>query len=89
MKRRVFSSLGFLAMIMFTACSSNELDIKETDVPPNVIGAFRAKYPSAQVIQWVAEKESGKFYFGAKIKDGDKEREVHITSDGSSVSEDD
>lgn len=88
MKNSVYSLAGVLAITLFTACSSNEFDIKETDVPPTVIGAFRAKYPSAQVIKWVAEKEGGKFYFGAKIKDGDKEREVHITADGSAVSED-
>lgn len=86
--RRICLLTSFVMILIFTACSSNEFDIKETDVPPTVIGAFRAKYPSAQVIKWVAEKEGGKFYFEAKIKDGDKEREVHITPDGSTVSED-
>ena len=78
----------FVSMV-FAACSSQEFEIKETDVPQNVIGAFRAKYPAAQVIKWEAEKEDGKFYFEAEIKDGDKKKEVHITADGSSVTEDD
>ena len=86
-KKKIFVSL--LVSIVLAACSSNEFDIKETDVPQNVISAFRAKYPGAQVIKWEAEKEDGKFYFEAKIKDGTKEKEVHITADGSSVTEED
>jgi len=75
--------------IALTACSSNEFEIKETDVPQNVIATLRAKYPAVQIIKWEAEKENGKFYFEAKIKDGAKEKEVHITADGSSVTEED
>ncbi len=86
-KKQIF--IPFLVSIALTACSSNEFEIKETDIPQNVIGAFRAKYPAAQVIKWEAEKEHGKFYFEAKIKDGTKEKEVHITADGSSVTEED
>jgi len=88
MKRKQIFVPLFVA-ISLTACSSNEFEIKETDVPQNVISVFRAKYPSAQVIKWEAEKEDGKFYFEAKIKDGTKEKEVHITADGSSISEED
>jgi uncharacterized membrane protein YkoI len=73
--------------LLFSACSSNEFDIKETDVPQNVVAALKAKYPSAQITKWEAEKENGRFYFEAKIKDGDKKREIHITADGSSVTE--
>ena len=78
-----------LMAITFSACSSDEFEIKETDVPQNVIAVFRAKYPSAQVIKWEAEKEDGKFYFEAEIKDGTKNKEVHITADGSSITEED
>ncbi len=85
MKRNVLISTFIL--VCLSACPSNEFDIKETDVPQNVAAALRAKYPSAQVTKWEAEKEDGKFYFEAKIKDGGKEKEVHITSDGSSVTE--
>jgi uncharacterized membrane protein YkoI len=87
--KRITFALANLSLILLSGCSSNSFEIKETDVPQNVIGAFRAKYPSAQVVKWEAEKEGGKFYFEAKIKEGDKEKEVHITADGSSVSEED
>ena len=73
--------------ISFSSCSSKEFDIKETEVPQNVVSAFKAKYPSAQNVEWEAEKEKGNFYFEAKFKDGDKKKEVHITSDGSSITE--
>jgi len=81
--------VSVLFSVALVACSSDEFDIKETDVPQNVIAAFRAKYPSAQVIKWQAEKEDGKFYFEANIKDGTEEKEIHITADGSSVTEED
>lgn len=75
--------------LVLSACSSSEFEIKESEVPQNVVAALKAKYPSAQVTKWVAEKEDGRFYFEAEIKDGDKEKEIHITSDGSSVTEED
>ena len=80
--------LYFFVPIFFMACSSDEFEIKETDIPQNVIRAFRTKYPAAQVKKWKAEKEGGKFYFEAEINDGTKEKEVHITADGLSVEED-
>ncbi|HNP24860.1 MAG TPA: hypothetical protein PKL37_22480 [Panacibacter sp.] len=75
--------------LVLSACSSSKFEIKESEVPQNVVAALKAKYPSAQVTKWVAEKEDGRFYFEAEIKDGDKEKEIHITSDGSSVTEED
>jgi len=80
----------FLALFMIiglTSCSSNEFDIKESEVPPNVIAAFKAKYPSVQVKEWEVEKEDGKLFFEAEFTDGGKEKEVHITPDGSSITE--
>lgn len=85
MKQSLF--ILMLSTSVLSACSSNEFDIKETDVPRNVIAALKAKYPSAQVTKWEAENESGRFYFEAKIKDDGKEKEIHITSDGASVTE--
>lgn len=86
MKKRLIFPL--VISIALAACSSNEFEIKETDVPQNVIAAFRAKYPAAQVIKWKAEKEGGKFYFEVEIKDGTEEKEIHITADGLSVEDD-
>lgn len=87
MKHKILIA-GFVA-ICLASCSSTEFEIKENEVPVNVVSAFKAKYPNAQVTKWVAEKEDDRFYFEAKINDGGKEREVHITADGSSVTEED
>jgi hypothetical protein len=87
MKRNLLICFSVAACL--SACSSKEFEIKESEVPQNVISAFKAKYPSAQVTKWEAEKEDGKFYFEAEIKDGGKEKEIHITPDGSSVTEED
>ena len=84
--------LFFIAacFILFScSSSSSEFEIKESEVPPNVMTAFKAKYPSAQEVKWEAEKEDGKFYFEADFKEGGKEKEVHITPDGLSITEGD
>jgi hypothetical protein len=85
--RNLIAGLGI--SLILTACSSSthEFEIKESEVPPNVVSAFKAKYPNAQVTKWQAEKEKGNFYFEAEIKDGDKEKDVMITPDGNSVTE--
>jgi hypothetical protein len=76
-----------ISTFCFSSCSSDEFEIKESEVPRNVVDALKAKYPTAQVLEWEAEKEDGKFFFEAEIKVGDKEIEVHITPDGSSITE--
>ena len=81
--------MAFLFVIGLASCSSHEFEIKESEVPPNVLAAFKGKYPSAQVKKWQAEKEDGKFLFEVDFIDGGKEKEVHITPDGSSISEED
>ena len=85
MKKLIYSTAT--VAIILVSCTSTEFEIKESEVPPNVLAAFKAKYPSAQNLKWEAEKEDGKFFFEAEFKDGDKEKEVHITPDGSSITE--
>jgi hypothetical protein len=51
-------------VLLLSSCST-EFDIQESEVPRDVVAAFRAKYPNAQVKKWEAEKEDGKFYFEA------------------------
>lgn len=79
--------LCFIVAIVFPMCAEDSFEIKETDIPKNVMDAFRAKYPSVKVNKWEAEKDNGTFYFGAEFTDGGKKMEVHITADGSSVTE--
>ena len=75
--------------ILSSCSSSTEFEIKENEVPANVLAAFKTKYPTATEVKWEAEKENGKFYFEADFEDGGKGKEVHITPDGSSISEGD
>jgi hypothetical protein len=88
MKRNLIICFGIF--ILLSGCSSSdEFDIKESEVPPSVLSAFRAKYPNVQVTKWEAQKEDGKFYFEAEFKEGGKEKEIHVSPDGSSVTEED
>ena len=79
--------VAFLLALGLSSCSSNEFAIKESEVPPAVMAAFKAKYPSVQVKEWEAEKEDGKFLFEVEFVDGGKEKEIHITPDGSSITD--
>lgn len=87
MARLIFVATCFT--LFSCSSSSSEFDIKENEVPPGVMAAFKAKYPSAQDVKWEAEKEDGKFLFEADFKDGGKEKEVHITPDGVTITEGD
>jgi hypothetical protein len=88
MKRLLFVLTNVIGLsILLAGCSSNEFEIKEAEVPKDVLNAFKTKYPSAQVIKWEAEKEDGKFYFEAEWKVNGKEMEVHISPDGSTLTE--
>jgi hypothetical protein len=84
---KISTCLALFLIFGLASCSSDEFEIKESEVPPNVIAAFKAKYPAAQVKEWEAEKEDGKFFFEVEFTDGGKEKEVHITPDGSSITE--
>jgi len=82
-------SIFFLmGMVAFGSCGhEDEFDIKESEVPPGVMAALKAKYPNAQVQKWQAEKDDGKFVFEAEIKIGNDKKDIQISPDGSSVEE--
>jgi len=80
--------ITLVSSLCFASCShEEELTIKDSEVPKDVMAAFKAKYPNVQVKEWEAQKTDGKFVFECEFKDGDKEKEVHITPDGSSITE--
>ena len=80
--------ITIVSSLCFASCShEEEFTIKDSEVPKDVMAAFKAKYPNAQVKEWEAQKSDGKFVFECEFKDGDKEKEVHITPDGSSITE--
>jgi hypothetical protein len=88
MKTKSILVVCSFAALLFTACESSS-EVKEADVPQAVKTAFSAKYPTVQVTKWKTENEDGKMIYEAEFKDGDKEKEVHIAPDGSSVTDED
>ncbi|GAO43590.1 hypothetical protein FPE01S_02_06960 [Flavihumibacter petaseus NBRC 106054] len=66
------------------ACSQDtEIDLKESDVPPDVVAAFKGKHPTARNVEWEAEKKGGQFYFEADFEEDSLELEVKLAPDGS------
>ncbi|MBN8861823.1 MAG: hypothetical protein J0H92_00545 [Sphingobacteriales bacterium] len=89
MNKKIWFIGGLLTFCVSIVSCSSEFEIKETEVPKEVVSALKAKYPNANVTKWEAEREDGKFYFEAKWKENGKEKEVHISPDGSFVTEED
>ncbi len=86
-KISIIVTITALTLLLNSCSSSDEFVIKESEVPKAVLDAFRAKYPNVNVDEWEAEKEDGVFFFGAEFKVDGKEMEVHISPDGTSVTE--
>ena len=79
MKNRFPAFVTTFLIILLIGC---ELEISESDVPKDLVAAFKARYPNAQQVSWEAEKADGKFYYEASWKENGKEAEVHISPDG-------
>ena len=83
-----FFSTIILFLFLLESCSScDEFVIKEAEVPKTVLEAFRTKYPNVSVTEWEAEKEDGVFFFSAEFESDGKEMDIHISPDGTSVTE--
>jgi Putative beta-lactamase-inhibitor-like, PepSY-like len=75
-------------LIIFTVClgmtctSAQETQVKEKDVPPAVIKAFKSAYPNATIRGYAREKEKGKLFFEIESTDGTTKRDVLYNPDG-------
>ena len=61
---------------------AQESKIKEQDVPPAVLAAFKAAYPNATIRGLAKEKEKGKTFYEIESKDGATMRDLLYNSDG-------
>jgi hypothetical protein len=69
-------------------CScATEFSIVSSDVPPAVNTAFQQKYPSAQNVEWEAEKTEGHLVFEAEFKVDGKKKEAYFKPDGTFLKE--
>jgi hypothetical protein len=84
MKKIPFYILSIVLSV--TSCCS-EFKIISSDVPPNVISAFQAKYPNAQEVAWEAEKTDGHLAFEAEFKLDGKRKEAYFKPDGTFLKE--
>lgn len=85
MKALISIIIPFL-LLFFWNCSS-EFKIISGDVPPAVVSAFQSKYPSAQNVEWEAEKTDGHLAFEAEFKMEGKRKEAYFKPDGTFLKE--
>jgi hypothetical protein len=75
-----------IAIIGLSSCAT-EFDIPGDDVPATVKDALKAKYPTAQVTKWEAEKMDGHLSYEAEFKVDGKEKEAYFKPDGTFIKE--
>ena len=74
--------LVFGILMMSLSASAQEAKIREKDVPPAVIAAFKSAYPNATVKGYAKEKENGKVFYEIESKDGTTMRDLLYNADG-------
>jgi hypothetical protein len=84
--KKIVCVISCFALTLLTSCAS-EFKIVSDDVPASVISAFNAKYPSAQNVEWEAEKTEGHLAFEAEFKMDGKNKEAYFKSDGTFLKE--
>jgi uncharacterized membrane protein YkoI len=78
--RLILIAFGILATSF--SISAQEAKIREKDVPPAVIAAFKSAYPNATVSGYAKEKENGKTFYEIESKDGSTKRDLLYNADG-------
>lgn len=70
--------------LLLASCSAfaQESKIKEKDVPPAVLAAFKSAYPNATIRGLAKEKEKGKLFYEIESKDGATMRDLLYNPDG-------
>ena len=80
-----FKRLTLIAIGLLLASVSGfaqESKIKEKDMPPAVIAAFKSAYPNATVRGYAKEREKGKLFYEIESKDGATMRDLLYNPDG-------
>jgi hypothetical protein len=79
-KRLTLIAIGLL--LVSVSALAQEGKIKEKDVPPAVIAAFKSAYPNATVRGYAKETEKGKTFYEIESKDGAAIRDLLYNPDG-------
>jgi len=79
-KRLTLIAIGLL--LVSVSAFAQEAKIKEKDVPPAVIAAFKSAYPNATVRGYAKESEKGKTFYEIESKDGATMRDLLYNPDG-------
>ncbi len=65
-------------VISMSSAFPQEMKITEKRVPPAVIAAFKAAYPTASILGYSREREDGKVYYEIESKSSDGEQTVDV-----------
>lgn len=65
-------------LISMSSAFPQEMKVTEKQVPPAVIAAFKAAYPTASIRGYSREKEGGKVYYEIESKSSDGEQAVDV-----------
>jgi hypothetical protein len=79
-KKSLLMAIGVLLASLSTF--AQESKIREKDVPPAVIAAFKSAYPNATVRGYAKEVEKGQIFYEIESKDGATMRDLLYKPDG-------
>jgi hypothetical protein len=74
--------IAAVPLLVSVSAFAQEAKIKEKDVPPAVIAAFKSAYPNATVRGYAKETEKGKTFYEIESKDGATMRDLLYNPDG-------
>ena len=72
-------------LLVSVSAFAQESKIKEKDVPPVVVAAFKSAYPNATVRGYAKETERGKTFYEIESKDGATMRDLLYNPDGTAA----
>lgn len=68
--------------MLYTFMFATETKIDKNQLPQAVLSAFQSEYPKAEITGVSKETKDGTTYYEIESKEGDKERDILYTSDG-------
>ncbi len=77
----IVKPIGLIIMLC-TFIFAAETKIDKSQVPQAVLSAFQREYPKAEITGLMKETKNGTTYYEIESKEGNKERTIIYTSDG-------
>ncbi len=80
-----FATVAALAFVLALPAAAADKKIEKKDVPAPVLAAFEKAWPTAKAVAYAQETEKGKTFYEIESKDGEMNRDILFSANGSIV----